>query len=134
MLNATGSYVAGVSGTNQQRWDTLFTMWQSVLGSTSTVHAAGNHEIDNQPGILLGAADGPSTYGYTTSNLLGQPNIPFQSWTARAPNGALAPTSIGDIVSSAWFSQNLGPVHLIVLNNCACARAWSHAEQSCACA
>ena len=36
---------AGISGTNQQRWDTMFTMWQPVLGGISAVHAAGNHEV-----------------------------------------------------------------------------------------
>ena len=119
VLNAAGSYVSGVGGTNQQRWDSWFTMWQPVVGSTSIVHAAGNHELDLQTGITLSSVDGPSTYGYTTSNVQGQPNIPMQSWATRVPNGALPQASIGDIWSSAWFSQNLGPVHLIVLNNCA---------------
>ena len=88
-----------------------------VLGSISAVHAAGNHELDTQAGNVLGPSDGPSTYGYTKLNALGQPNIPFQSWATRVPNGALPAASIGDIWSSLYFSQNLGPVHLVVLNN-----------------
>jgi hypothetical protein len=92
-------------------------MWQGVLGNNLVVHAAGNHELDWQTGNAITYKDGPSTYGYTALNALGQPNIPFQSWTARHPNGALPVAKIGDIWSSTWFSQNLGPVHLVVLNN-----------------
>ena len=43
---------AGISGTNQQRWDTMFTMWQPVLGGISTVHAAGNHEVRRAARVL----------------------------------------------------------------------------------
>ena len=92
-------------------------MWQGVLGNNLVIHAAGNHELDTQTGNVITYKDGPSTYGYTALNTLGQPNIPFQSWTTRHPNGALPASKMGDIWSSSWFSQNLGPVHLVVLNN-----------------
>ena len=104
-------------GTNQQRWDSMFAMWAPVFGGVSVVHAAGNHEIDNQPGIALSASDTSSTYGYTSLNSAGQPNIPFQSWSVRVPNGGMNPANLGDTWSAQYFSQNLGPVHLIVLNN-----------------
>ena len=104
-------------GTNQQRWDSMFAMWAPVFGGVSVVHAAGNHEIDNQPGIALSSNDTSSTYGYTNVNSAGQPNIPFQSWSVRVPNGAMDPAQLGDTWNAQYFSQNLGPVHLIVLNN-----------------
>ena len=107
----------GVAGTNQQRWDTWSTMWQGVLGTNLIMHAAGNHELDSQVGHALTYKDGPSTYGYAALNAAGQPNAPFQSWTTRHPNGALPIGKMGDIWSSSWYSQNLGPVHLVVLNN-----------------
>jgi len=91
----------------------MFTMWQPVLGSLSAVHVAGNHEIDQQAGIVQTYTDGPSTYGYNSS---GQ-NIPFQSWASRVPNGAMNSAAIGDTWQALYFSQNLGPVHLVVLNN-----------------
>ena len=104
-------------GTNQQRWDSMFAMWAPVFGGVSVVHAAGNHEIDNQPGIALSASDTSSTYGYTSLNSAGQPNIPFQSWSVRVPNGGMSAANLGDTWAAQYFSQNLGPVHLIVLNN-----------------
>ena len=95
----------------------MFTMWQPVFGQTSTIHAAGNHELDSQVGVVLGPKDTLATYSYLNTNAAGQPNIPFQSWATRVPNGAQAQSMIGDIASSTFYSQNLGPVHTIVLNN-----------------
>ena len=55
-------------------------------------------------------------------------NYPYQSWSARFPNGMQGlPTpgngnpnsagGFGDITSNLYWSQNLGPIHLLVLNS-----------------
>ncbi len=100
-------------GTLQQKTDAWFTMWQPVLGRTAAVHAAGNHELEagGVNAMRLTPDDGAGTYGVDKGN------YPFQSFSTRTPNGAMPPAQWGDIWSAQYFSQDVGPVHLVVLNN-----------------
>ena len=100
-------------GTMQQRWDSAFTMWQPVIGRSTAVHAAGNHEleIDGISAMRLTPNDTAATYGVDKGN------YPFQSYATRLPNGAMDPRQWGDIHSAQFYSQNLGAVHVAVLNN-----------------
>ena len=111
---AAPSYWAGVpGGTNQNRWDTWMAMWQPVLGAASWVSAAGNHEIESSgvDGMALTPSTSASTLGVNASN------YPFQSYSTRVPHGAMSPATWGDIHGNQFYSQNLGPVHVVVLNN-----------------
>jgi acid phosphatase type 7 len=113
--NAAPSYwINAPGGTNQQRWDSWMSMWQPVLGASTWVSAAGNHEIENGgiDGMRLTPNDMPSSYGVNASD-----NYPFQSYSTRVPHGALPPAQWGDIYGNQYYSQNLGPVHVVVLNN-----------------
>ena len=104
---------ASCGGTAQQRTDGWFTMWQPVLSRAAAVHAAGNHELetDGLAAARLGPDDGPATYGVRGGN------APFQSYATRTPSGATPPAAWGDTWSALYFSQDLGPAHVVVLQN-----------------
>jgi len=104
--------VPGDGSTNQHRWDAMATMWQPVFGKTLAMHAAGNHELESR-GIAatLAYTDGSTTYGVNRNN------TPFQSYATRMPHGAMQPASLGDTWRALYYSQSLGPVHVIVLCN-----------------
>ena len=44
-------------------------------------------------------------------------NIPYQGYATRFPNGAMASNQIGDTWGALYYSQNIGPMHVIVMNN-----------------
>ncbi len=103
----------GACGSAQARTDAWFTMWQPVLSRTAAVHAAGNHELETEgvAAMALSPADGPASYGVAGGS------YPFQSFAARTPPGALPPGAWGDAWRALYFSQDVGPVHLVVLQN-----------------
>ena len=126
---SSGAYQVGEQpndlSTNQLRWDT----WggvpgiQTLFGSTLVVNAAGNHEIEG------GYTGGPNNRVMTpaTSGLsYASGQYAFQSWSARFPNAnqlaaynpatnASSAGTFGDITSNIYWSQNIGPVHVLVL-------------------
>lgn len=109
------SFNANAKGTNPMKWDSWATMWQPVLGQALHVGAAGNHEIESLPGQSYNSArytDNSTSFGFLKGDL----RYPYQAWTARYPNGAQAPGSYGDLWVPQYFSQDLGPVHLVTLN------------------
>ena len=88
-------------GTNQQRWDSLLSVpgVQNLFGSTLVSTVMGNHEIESG--------------GNTTS-------IAYQSGAARFPSGAhstFGEANVGDVVGNLYYSQNMGPVHMVYLNS-----------------
>lgn len=42
----------GNEGTNQQRWDSYFTMWEPLYCSVPSLNAVGNHEVGARPSQL----------------------------------------------------------------------------------
>lgn len=59
-----------------------------------------------------------ATLSATTTNFsFASRNYPFQSWSARFPHGGQTAASFGDITSNLFWSQNVGPVHVLVLNS-----------------
>ena len=115
-------YGSSSGGSNVMKWDMWASMWQPVTGSALLVNAVGNHEMESLNGFNYNPSawtDGPTTYGWAKASdtVYGGLNAPYQGYAARFPNGAQAPTSYGDIWSSFYYSQNIGPVHVLVINN-----------------
>jgi len=81
---------------NDQRWDAMAAVpgVKKLFGSALVVSASGNHEIQ-------------------ASSVSTAP--PFQSYAARYPSGATS--AIGNITNSVFYSQNIGPVHVLVLQS-----------------
>jgi hypothetical protein len=100
------------SGTNQNRWDSMATMWQPVFGKTLSMHLAGNHELETS-----GISASITSTSNSTSFGVSHANTPFQSYATRVPHGALPTSSLGDTWSNLYYSQTLGPVHVIILCN-----------------
>lgn len=129
-----------MSGTNQLKWDAWGTMWQPLLGTVAAVHVPGNHECawtrvptlphvflfyffltfvfvlpaDETSGVpaTLSGTDGPTTYGVASPS-----GTPFNSYSTRFPHGATPFSLLGDVWTSLYYSQNLGPIHWLGLNN-----------------
>jgi hypothetical protein len=122
-------HLKGICTTDQRKWDHWFTMWQPLFGSVANVHAPGNHEIEvfsNATGGINGKIfsqisyrDGPRSYGNNTVSPPGMPalkNAVFQSYASRAPPGTLPLSQLGDTWQALYWSQDVGPVHLLVMN------------------
>ena len=106
----------------QLRWDTFLAVpgTQALFGSTLVINAPGNHEIENGGAAMATPTPSTKLFSYASGN------YQYQSWSARFPNGMQAtggngnPNTaggIGDITSNLYFSHNLGPVHVLVLNS-----------------
>lgn len=59
----------------------------------------------------MSATDTNTTYGVASPS-----GVPFQSYSVRFPAGTLPLAATGDAWQSLYYSQALGPVHLLVLN------------------
>lgn len=106
----------GDDGTNPWFWDSWSAMWQSALGQALWFNTAGNHEIESLKGQAYNNAkytDGPTSYNFFAADK----RYPYQSYSARFPHGAQSSASYGDMWLQQYYSQNLGPVHLISLNS-----------------
>ena len=108
--------------TCQLKWDSWLSVpgLMSLFGSTPAIVSAGNHEIERTVGsVFTDMAQPNSTYSSFTFNT---GNYLYQAYAARFPNGAQTPTTpaaggYGDINSAQYWSQNVGPVHVLVLNS-----------------
>ena len=102
----------------QLRWDSFLAVpgTQSLFGSALTINAAGNHEIEGGGGISSSPTPATKSFSYASGS------YPYQSWSARFPNGMQGlPTpgngnpnsagGFGDITSNLYWSQNVGPMH-----------------------
>ena len=108
--------------TCQLKWDSWLSTpgAQALFGNAAAIVSAGNHEIERtvaNVGTDMAMAT-PTTANFQFAN----GDYLYQAYAARFPNGAQTATTpaaggYGDINSAMFWSQNVGPVHVLVLNS-----------------
>jgi hypothetical protein len=86
-------------------------MWQPIFGAVASVHVPGNHEIEyNRDSPPITPSAGPSLFAATAAT------TPFQAYATRMTPGTVPFADLGDTWQTMYWSQDVGPVHLLVLN------------------
>jgi hypothetical protein len=103
----------GNRGTYQPRWDLPMRWLQKVLfAQVPGLINHGNHEIEPQYNTSYGCG----LNGCGLANAQGIPNTQFQSYFSRFPV-ALAAQQSAAPAPGFYYSQNIGPAHVVSLSN-----------------